>query len=118
MNEEFRKLLIENGVSVQKTLERFMNNEGLYTKFLGKFLEDTNFNGLKESISQGNIEEAFKFAHTIKGVAANLGLDSLNDSMEIMVEKLRKGNCENINELFEAFNDKYNKICDIIRNNL
>lgn len=43
MNEENKKLLLEAGVDLDRTMERFMNNEGLYLKFLKRFPEDPNF---------------------------------------------------------------------------
>ncbi len=42
MDENFRRQLEENGVEVGSTINRFMGNEAMYLKFLGKFLEDNN----------------------------------------------------------------------------
>lgn len=66
MNEENKKLLLEAGVDLDRTMERFMNNEGLYLKFLKRFPEDPNFAQMKENIAGGQYEEAFKNAHTLK----------------------------------------------------
>ena len=53
MNEENKKLLLEAGVDLDRTMERFMNNEGLYLKFLKRFPEDPNFAQMKENIAGG-----------------------------------------------------------------
>ena len=66
MNEENKKLLLEAGVDLDRTMERFMNNEGLYLKFLKRFPEDPNFAQMKENIAGGQYEEAFQECSYIK----------------------------------------------------
>ena len=75
MDENFRKQLEENGADVEGTLKRFMGNEALYMKFIMKFLDDKNFEGLKSSLEKNDYEGAYVSAHTLKGVTANLGLN-------------------------------------------
>ncbi len=36
-------------------------------KFVLKFLDDNSYANLKEAIAAGNVEEAFRAAHTLKG---------------------------------------------------
>ena len=71
--------LREAGCDMEGTLERFMNNEALCMKFLKKFPQDVTFGEMKKAFAQGNTEEFFKAAHTMKGVSGNLGLSSLYD---------------------------------------
>ena len=59
MDDTIKKQLTEAGVDLDKTMERFMNNEALYLKFLKRFPEDPNYAQLKEHISTGDYEEAF-----------------------------------------------------------
>ena len=66
--------LREAGCDMDGTLERFMNNEMLCMKFLRKFPEDTTFGEMQKAFAQGDAEEFFKAAHTMKGVSGNLGL--------------------------------------------
>lgn len=95
MDELLKQKLIENGADVEGTLHRFMGNETLFLKFLRKFKDDTNYAGLVESLDQGNYEEAFKYAHTLKGVSANLGLDPVCKPASALTELLRgKAACE------------------------
>lgn len=89
MDELLKQKLIENGADVEGTLHRFMGNEALFAKFLLKFRDDTNYAGLTESLDQGNYEEAFKYAHTLKGVSANLGLDPICKPVSALTELLR-----------------------------
>lgn len=89
MNEQLRQKLEENGADVEGTLHRFMGNGALFLKFLLKFKDDQNFVLLRNSIEQKDYEEAFKAAHTLKGVSANLGLTPICDSASKLTELLR-----------------------------
>ncbi len=89
MDESLKQKLIENGADVEGTLHRFMGNEALFSKFLLKFKDDKNYAGLTECLDQGNYEEAFKYAHTLKGVSANLGLDPVCGPVSALTELLR-----------------------------
>lgn len=89
MEEGFRNKLEENGADVNATLRRFMGNENMYLKFLKKFPGDQNYQNLGTSLEAGNYEEAFRCAHTLKGVAANLGLLPVQTSVSGLVEELR-----------------------------
>lgn len=75
MDENFREQLEENGADVEGTLKRFMGNEALYMKFIMKFLDDKNFEGIKSNLEKNDFEGAYVSAHTLKGVTANLGLN-------------------------------------------
>ena len=71
MENNMRQRLMDAGINVDTGISRFMGNEGLFLKFLGKFLQDTNFAGLAEAVKKQDVEEAFRCAHTLKGVCGN-----------------------------------------------
>lgn len=96
MDELLKQKLMENGADVDGTLHRFMGNAGLFLKFLGKFKDDKNIALLRESIENKNYEEAFRAAHTLKGVSANLGLNPICDSASKLTELVRGKTAENI----------------------
>lgn len=89
MEESFRRRLEENGVDVGTTLKRFLGNEDMYGNFLQRFLKDPSYRNLGEQLKAGSFEEAFRSAHTLKGVAANLGLTPLQAASAELVEELR-----------------------------
>ena len=61
----------------------------LVKKFIIKFLDDGSFAGLCQAMSQGDRATAFREAHTLKGVCANLGFDRLMLSAGQLTELLR-----------------------------
>ena len=61
----------------------------LVEKFIGKFLSDDSFGELCARMASGSRREAFRAAHTLKGVCANLGFDALLGVVEPLTELLR-----------------------------
>lgn len=68
---------------------RRIPSEKLIERFVGRFLEDGSFHDLCAAFSSGSREEAFRAAHTLKGVCANLGFTRLRDSSSLLTELLR-----------------------------
>lgn len=115
--EEIKEDLIEFGVDLDRTLERFLYKEDLYIKFLKKFLNDSNFDGIKNSLQQKDYQQAFNFAHTLKGVTANLGLEPIYHICDELVEELRKNTPPNnafIEKELNTLEIQYDKIREII----
>jgi len=89
MDANFKAALEEMGMDVDNTVKRFMGNEALYLKFLNKFQADQSVANIQQYIADQNAEETFKSAHTLKGVAANLGLDPIARYASDIVELVR-----------------------------
>ena len=60
-------------------------------RFLRLFPLDDSFPRLSEALGRGDAQTAFRAAHTLKGVAANLGLAQLCAAASDMTECLRRG---------------------------
>lgn len=119
MEENFKSILEENGADVKSTLRRFMGNEGMYMKFLKRFPEDPNYQNLGVSLEAGNYEEAFRCAHTLKGVAANLGLVPVQTAVSGLVEELRSKSIEEVdaekaNAMWQDLKKVYGQFVEII----
>lgn len=117
MDIKYKRQLLASGIDLDTTLDRFMNNEDLYEKFLSKFLDDTNFTELKENLKAKKYEKAYANAHTLKGVCANLGLDSLYSVLVPMVDELRENQYNEGSTKFKELEENYDEICSIIREN-
>ncbi len=68
-----------------------LRSEGLIGKFVLKFLDDPSYELLRSSMESENWPEAFRGAHTIKGVCQNLSLTALYRSSAQLCEALRDG---------------------------
>ncbi len=89
MDTLFFDKLKDAGVDVDTAIKRFMDKEDLYLKFLAKYQNDESAANIEKYLAEKNVEEAFKSAHTLKGVAGNLGLDPIAKCASEMVELLR-----------------------------
>ncbi len=66
-----------------------LRTEERIRKFLLKFLDDKSYELLTTSVEGRDMKEAFRAAHTIKGVCQNLSLTSLYQSSSELAEILR-----------------------------
>lgn len=82
------------------TVSRLMSDR-LVQKFVLKFLDDGSYDLLTSSLESGNYDEAFRAAHTIKGMCANLGFTRLQTSSSELTEALRAGEHE-VDALYQA----------------
>ena len=65
--------------------------ERMVQKFVLKFLNDGSYDLLVRSMEAEDYAEAFRAAHTIKGVAQNLSFTALYQSASALSEALRGG---------------------------
>lgn len=79
------------GGNYTEVLSRLMS-EHLIRKFLLKFPDDSSYAVLCVSVDHEDYEEAFRAAHTLKGVCLNLGLSNLARSAIALTELLRSVN--------------------------
>lgn len=123
MDDKFSKQLEECGADVETTLKRFMGNDAIYQKFLGKFPGDPNYAKLGTNIEAGAFEEAYKCAHALKGVVGNLGLTPIYEKVSTLVEELRNKASEDVdaaraNELWQEIKKVYEQFIDVINENI
>lgn len=95
--------------------QRMMKKVSLITMFSKIFLDDGRYKSLKDNLSAGNIEEAFRAAHTLKGVAQNLAFDPLYKPSSDLAEILRGGSTDGAEELMETITEEYEKTVAAIR---
>lgn len=112
---DIKRLYTMEGTDIPGAISRFMGNEELYLTFLTElFTEDTTFADLETAVSAGDSKNAEKAAHTLKGAAANMGLDSLSKAADGIVQAARAGNTGDIPALFDICRSEYGKIRALI----
>lgn len=94
-------MLREKGVSVDKALVRMKGNKEAYKSFLAEFFADPDFECLGKEIEAGNAKNAFEYAHGLKGMAANLGLDMVHSKLSVLVEIFRMNGIEGAQETYK-----------------
>ena len=92
-----------------------LSSERIVKKFVLKFLDDASYTNLIQSMQDKNYEEAFRAAHTIKGVCQNLSFDRLGDSSSRLAEALRSGWTPEADALVDEVKRDYQETADAIR---
>ena len=63
-----------------------------------------------------DVKEAFRAAHTLKGVCLNLGFDNLSPSAVALTEILRAGTFDGAAEQYALVKEEYQKTIEAIQN--
>ena len=117
MTNEYKEKLQAYGVNLSSALNRFMDNERLYERILSKFPLDDNFILMEKCFKENDLPQAFRHAHTLKGLAGTLDLTNLSAILIPITEQLRAGESEGLEELFEQLKIQYELICKLITEN-
>ena len=73
---DLREVFQKYGGDYETTMARFMGNEQMYLRILSMLPGDENLHKLGQTLQAGDYPAAFDTAHTLKGMAGNLGLRS------------------------------------------
>lgn len=94
---------------------RRLRSEKLVQKFVIKFLDDPSFQELLASIEARKSEEAFRAAHTLKGVSQNLGFTPLFTASSTLTEALRNGFPADVDSLLLPVKEAYENTSSAIQ---
>ncbi|GFI23370.1 hypothetical protein IMSAGC011_02158 [Lachnospiraceae bacterium] len=104
------EMLEEREVNVKRALLIMRGNEEAYKKFLTEFFSDPDFVRLREAIEAKETQNAFAYAHGLKGMASNLGLDKIYEKLNTLVEILRCDKLEGAQEIYDAVMEECHRI--------
>lgn len=103
---DLKKFFEEVGGNYDTVMSR-LPGESLIKKFVLKFKNDPSYDNLKHAIAENDVKAAFMAAHTIKGTAANLGLDLLAQKASDLTEELRNATALPAHEFVKALDSAY-----------
>ena len=92
-------------IDLDDALSRIGGNMSLYKRLLGRFVDGNLIEELELALERGDMEEATRQAHSLKGVSANLSLAKIR-SLSVDLEQLLKDNADYsscLNELKQAY---------------
>lgn len=102
------------GGDYKDVVRRLISEEFAAQLALG-FLDDDGFSSLEKAMKNRNAEDAFRAAHTLKGVALNLGFKNLGKSASELTEVLRKRTFDGADEPFEKVMADYAVVISALR---
>lgn len=92
-----------------------LHSETFVQKFVLKFAEGTDFDALHAALDEGRTQDAFRAAHTIKGVASNLGMTELYATSSQLTELLRDGIQRDVSAALAELDASYRKTLNAIQ---
>lgn len=95
------------------TLARFLSEERM-ARFALRFLSDDSYAQLLSALENGDRAEAFRAAHTLKGVCQNLGFDYLYEPAHTVTEVLRAGDFPEDAQMRELAR-RYEEVITVLR---
>ena len=94
------------GCDINEAMDRLMNDKEIFFKFLYQFKKDKNFLELENAIHKNDRKNAFECAHALKGVAGNLSLKPIYESITLLVDMLKKGEMSDAKPLLKNVLEK------------
>lgn len=92
-----------------------LDSDAMIKRFALKFLEDLSYSNLKTALQVNDSGEAFRAAHTLKGVCQSLGFDKLFAVSSEITEMLRANNIDEAKAFFERVTVLYAFTIEIIK---
>ncbi len=110
MDGNLKKELMEAGINVDEAIERMMGYEDFFIQLLKKFAFDNTYEQLRQALKEGNPSNAFKAAHTLKGLSGDLSIDVLFLPLTEITDALRDDHIDQANIYMQEFSQLYDKV--------
>lgn len=95
-------------------LARFCNEESLLNRFVQSFPTDPTYQNLTNAVISHDNAGIEMQAHTLKGVAGNLGFNRLQDACSDVVSCIRKNMLDTLPDNYEKLKQEYELIINKI----
>lgn len=102
------------GAETTDALERFLDDEEMYLKYVREFPEEPSMGALVAAVEKEDYVQAEKSVHALKGIVNNLGFLPLADAAVDMLSELRDDNLEDALEAYDDVKEEYEKFCKAI----
>ena len=107
------ELYQKSGDDYNELLGRLFNAK-LIEKLVKKYHDDQNYTQLCDGVAAKDREKVFTAAHTIKGLALNLGFGRLAKAATELTEATRNSYPDNVPALFEEVKKEQENILSLI----
>lgn len=98
----------------EEVVGRFAGNEKLLLKFTKKFQTDLSYSNLCDAVEKEDHDQILLHAHTLKGVALNLGFDCLGKEAAKVVKDVREEKYGDIPADFLRTKEEHEKVIQLL----
>lgn len=103
------------GEDYDGVIQRLECDEESVEPAIREFLYDEHFIAFIAAMNEHAVEKAFRAAHTMKGIAANLGFEKLRSVFSKITEYLRKGDFDSAQNLLVPVGKEYIRIIRVLK---
>ena len=103
------------GADANEVVSRLGGSADLVRRFVKKFMDDTCFADLLSSLEKNDTQAAFRAVHTLKGVAVNLGMQTLFVKASEVTELLRAGKLEEGKKAVSSLEEEYFRVRKLVQ---
>jgi len=105
------------GIDVESGLIRVGENRKLYKKLLIKFRDDysNSFDEIQRAIENNNLKDAERYAHTVKGVAGNIGISKLYKIAGDLEAGIRKRETDRCDSMLKKYSKELSKVLTALK---
>ena len=114
---EDRQLPTLPGIDQETGLMRVGGNRKLYKKLLIKFRDDysNSFHEIKNAIENSNLKDAERYAHTVNGIAGNVGINKLQKIAGDLEAVIRKRETGRYDSMLKKFSGELSKVLSTLK---
>lgn len=102
--------LSENGIDYLGGVERFGGNSAMFEKFVRRFPNDPHFDELQGHIKAQDADQAFRCAHTLKGVVGNLSFTDYFEAVSNLSDVLSENKMEEACTAMSSVKEAHDKV--------
>lgn len=107
----FREAFAAYGAEYEQTEARFMGNKELYLRMLGLMLQQDDLEKLGDALTAHDVTAARHHAHSLKGLAGNMGLVPLHKALDELGAPLRAQDASaDYPALYKAVQDEFARV--------
>lgn len=110
MDANRKAKLLEAGVNVDSALERFMGNEKMLEKYLGRFSSEKSYAALKDAVAADDPQAAAAAVHTLKSVCGTIGCLAMQELVVEQEKAIRSGDWDTAKALMPTIESAYNTV--------
>ena len=112
MSADLATKLAEYGIDYTDAMDRMGGNGDLYKKLALKYLDDGNYEALVAAMDVADYDDAYKAAHSLKGVAGNLSFNKLFELASTVSGALFQGEYQAVEPLMPALKEANEKVIE------
>ena len=115
MDEKDIAALQNADIDYEDIIDRFEGNESLYLKLAELFLDDPHMANIETAFAEGNLDQAERESHALKGVAGNLSLTSLHQLATHMNDLLKAHDEQASTALLPKLDEAYSQAIEALK---